>query len=236
MKIAIIGYGKMGQVIEKIAIGRGHEISLKLSSEDDINQINTENTDVAVEFTNPKSAYNNIEHCIKSGVPVISGSTGWLDKFDNIKELTEIQNGAFFYASNFSVGVNIFFRLNEILAKMMNPMTDYKISMEEIHHTEKKDSPSGTGITLAEGIISQNEKLERWVNEPSSSPKELQIISKRIDKVPGTHTIKYDSPVDSIEITHTAHSREGFGLGSVLAAEWIIGKKGVFGMNDMIKL
>ena len=226
----------MGKVIEKIALERGNSISAKLSSKDKIEQINSDNTDVAIEFTSPESAYKNIKYCIENEIPVVSGSTGWLDKFDEITSIRKEKNGAFFYASNFSVGVNIFFKLNEILAKLMNNQPSYEVSMKEIHHTEKKDAPSGTGITLAEGIINNIDTKKNWVNSESTKVEDLELISKRIDKVPGTHTINYNSSVDSIEITHTAHSREGFALGSVLAAEWLVGKKGVFGMNDMIKL
>ena len=236
MRIAIIGYGKMGKVIERIALERDNSISAKLTSKDSIEEINSANTDVAIEFTNPESAFKNIRYCIENNIPVVSGSTGWLDKYDQIEVLTKEKDGGFFYASNFSVGVNIFFKLNEVLAKMMNNQNSYEPTMEEIHHTEKKDAPSGTGITLAEGVIKNIDKKTSWVNESSDDSSQLEIISKRIDKVPGTHTINYDSTVDSIEIKHTAHSREGFALGAVLAAEWLKDKKGVFGMNDMIKL
>lgn len=236
MKIAIIGYGKMGKVIEQIALERGHSISLKITSKNTVEDITLENTDVAIEFTSPDSAYSNIKYCIENNVPVISGSTGWLDKYDEIYSLTKEKNGAFFYASNFSVGVNIFFKLNEILATMMNNHPSYNVEMEEIHHTQKLDAPSGTGITLAEGIIKNIESKKQWINSESSNSNDLELISKRIDKVPGTHTINYNSPVDSIEVKHTAHSRDGFALGAVLAAEWLQNKKGVFGMNDMIKL
>lgn len=236
MRIALIGYGKMGKAIEQIAIGRGHSISVKASATEDLNRINADNTDVAIEFTTPESAFSNISYCLSSEIPVVSGSTGWLDRFDEAALLCKEKKGAFFYASNYSVGVNIFFKLNETLAKMMNQHSEYTPSMEEIHHTEKKDAPSGTAITLAEGILSNVDTKTSWINQETTDNTSLEIISKRIDKTPGTHTIRYASNVDSIEITHTAHSREGFAQGALLAAEWLIGKTGVFGMNDMLKL
>lgn len=236
MRIAIIGYGKMGKVIEKIAIERGNTISAKINSKNSIEEINSNNTDVAIEFTSPETAFTNIEYCIKNNVPVVSGSTGWLDNFSIIETLTQDNKGAFFYTSNFSIGVNIFFKLNEFLAKMMNNHPNYNVDMEEIHHTQKLDSPSGTGITLAEEIIKNIDSKNNWIDAKSEDNSSLEITSKRIDKVPGTHTINYNSSVDSIEIKHTAHSRDGFALGAVLAAEWLQNKEGVFGMNDMIKL
>ena len=236
MKISIIGYGKMGKAIEKIALERKNAISCKINSSNSINEITSKNTDVAIDFTGPDVAFDSISYCLNNKIPVVSGSTGWLDQYDEIKALCDTNKGAFFYASNFSIGVNIFFKLNTLLASIMNTQNSYDVSMEEIHHTEKVDSPSGTAITLAEGIIDQIDTKSNWINTKSNQKQDVEIISKRIDKVPGTHTINYSSSVDSIEIKHTAHSREGFALGAVLAAEWLHGKQGVFGMNDMIKL
>lgn len=226
----------MGKAIEKIALERGHAISSKISSNQNYDEILSSNTDVAIEFTSPEAAFNNISYCLHHQIPVVSGSTGWLNQFDDAKLICEKLEGTFFYASNFSIGVNLFFKLNKILAQMMNNFPQFNIQMEEIHHTEKKDAPSGTGITLAEDIIANQKVKSKWVNYHSTQKNELEIISKRIDKVPGTHTIKYDSTVDSIEIKHTAHNREGFALGAVMAAEWVANKKGIFEMNDMIKL
>jgi 4-hydroxy-tetrahydrodipicolinate reductase len=238
MRIALIGYGKMGRTIERIAINRGHSISFKIdvSNQSDIEKINQSNTDVAIEFTQPESAFDNISHCIENGVAVVSGTTGWLKKKPIIDELTRQSSGAFFYASNYSIGVNLFFQLNKYLAAMMKKFDDYSVSMEEIHHTEKLDAPSGTAITLAEGLLSNYPSKTKWVNNPSKQSEELEIISKRIAQVPGTHSVFYNSSVDTIEIKHTAHSREGFASGAVMAAEWINGRTGVYGMNDLLKL
>jgi len=236
MKIAIIGYGKMGKTIEKLAVEKGHEIILKV----DITNASTwkneqlQDADVAIEFTRPESAIENIQRCFETGVPLISGTTGWVEKMDEVKEKCIAQKGGFFYASNFSIGVNIFFELNKILAKMMNAYDHYDISMEEIHHTQKLDAPSGTAITLAEGILENVNRKSNWVKEEANSKEELSIFSKRIEKVPGTHQINYDSPIDSIEIKHTAHSRLGFAKGALLAAEWMVGKKGIYGMTDLL--
>jgi len=238
MKIAIVGYGKMGKTIEKIARDRGHEISFAVDhgEADKLLQISKENTNVAIEFTQPEAAYENIKHLISNKVPVVSGTTGWLDKKPAIEELCQQKDGTFFYASNFSIGVNIFFKLNEYLANMMSNFNEYDVKMEEIHHTEKKDAPSGTAITLAEGILSQIKGKKQWINEVSASAELLPIASKRIDKVPGTHTVNYYSLVDDIEIKHTAHSREGFAKGAVIVAEWLQDKKGVLSMNDFMKI
>ncbi len=236
MKIAIIGYGKMGKTIEQLAISKGHEIKLVIDHDNsaDLNTANLQNIDVAIEFSNPESAYQNILTCINSSIPVVSGTTGWLDKMEDIKTLCRENDGAFFYASNYSIGVNIFFEINRQLAKMMNKFQDYQISMEEIHHTQKLDSPSGTAITLAKGILTNVDRKNSWINEASTDAYQLPIISKRIDKVPGTHNISYESSIDTIDIKHTAHSRIGFAEGAIKAAEWIIGKKGYFGMKDML--
>jgi 4-hydroxy-tetrahydrodipicolinate reductase len=232
MKIALLGYGRMGKEIEKIAVSRGHEIVIKKDIRDAIN-INL--ADVAIDFSVPSAAFNNISNCIKNKVPVISGTTGWLDKYQEINLLCEKEKGAFIYASNFSLGVNIFFELNKQLAKMMHSLEDYNISLEEIHHIKKLDAPSGTAITLAEGII-ENSSKKTWDLGESSSEENIPIIAKRISEVPGTHTVWYDSEVDTLEIKHTAHSRKGFALGAVVAAEWIVGKTGVFSMKDVLNI
>lgn len=238
MNILLVGYGKMGKAIEGIAKSRGHSIvkAIDVQNQDDLNSITASEADVAIEFSQPDSAVQNIKKCIEKGIPVVSGTTGWLDKKPEIEKLTKEKQGAFFYASNYSIGVNIFFHLNKYLAGIMNNYPQYNLNMEEIHHTEKKDAPSGTAITLAEGIISKMQEKTRWVNDVSSNSDEVSIISKRIKNVPGTHTIFYNSNVDTIEIRHTAHSRQGFAEGAVIAAEWIKDKQGVFGMDDMLKI
>lgn len=233
MKIALLGYGKMGKVIEEIAISRGHEVTLKIDMDSPPYDIKT--VDVAIDFSTPSSAVENISIALNNGVPIISGTTGWLAKMDTVKELCDHKKGAFIYASNFSLGVNIFFELNKYLAKMMKNLNDYNVDLEEIHHTEKQDAPSGTAITLAEGVL-ENSNYDSWGLAPLSDSSKLAITAKRINDVPGTHTVKYDSPVDRISLTHTAHTRKGFGLGAVVAAEWIIGKTGVFTMNDVLNI
>lgn len=236
MNIALIGYGKMGKAIEEIAVERGHTIVLKVNDEnlEDFTKDNVIKADVAIEFSGPESAYNNIQATIDFGVPVVSGSTGWTDRIHEIKKHSLEKNGAFLYASNFSVGVNIFFELNKKLAALIAPHSEYAVSMEEIHHTQKKDAPSGTAITLAEQILEQIPQKKKWVNYASDNASELSITSKREDPAPGTHSIKYSSSIDDIEIIHTAHNRKGFALGAVLAAEFIHGKKGVFNMKDVL--
>jgi 4-hydroxy-tetrahydrodipicolinate reductase len=232
MKIALLGYGRMGKEIEKIAISRGHEIVIRKDVED---IIDITLADVAIDFSVPSAAFNNITNCIENNVPVIAGTTGWLDKYDDAVDFCNQKKGAFIYASNFSVGVNIFFELNKQLAKMMSALNDYQISMEEIHHTQKLDAPSGTAITLAEGII-QNTSKKGWELTEKANSEMIPIEAKRISDVPGTHTIWYTSDVDTIEIKHTAHNRKGFALGAVIAAEWIIGKTGVFSMKDVLNI
>jgi 4-hydroxy-tetrahydrodipicolinate reductase len=232
MKIALLGYGKMGKVIEKIALERGHEIVLK--KDHDSTFAGIENADVAIDFSVPDSAVVNISECLNSGIPVISGTTGWLTDYPKMVELCNAKNGSFIYGSNFSLGVNVFFELNEYLAKMMANLKQYNVSMEEIHHTQKLDAPSGTAITLAEGVIKHTDYANWTLETPISN--EIHIEAKRIESVPGTHSIFYDSEVDQIEIKHTAHSREGFALGAVIAAEWLVGKKGVFTMKDVLGL
>lgn len=238
MKIALIGYGKMGKAIEEIALERGHSVVLKIdvSNIAEFNDAGLRGADVAIEFTGPESAFNNIIKCIEAGIPVVSGSTGWLSRMEEVKQACQKYNGGFLYASNFSIGVNILFALNKKLASLMAGRKEYEVSMEEIHHTEKKDAPSGTAITLAEQILEAEGRKKKWVNRESDNPEDLIIISKRIDPAPGTHTVSYRSAIDDIEITHTAHSRKGFALGAVMAAEFIQEKKGVFGMNDVINL
>lgn len=230
MKIALLGYGKMGKVIEKIALERGHEIVLRKGSSDSFEGIT--NADVAIDFSVPSSAVSHISECLNQNIPVISGTTGWLENFDEMVQLCQAKNGSFIYASNFSLGVNIFFELNNYLAKMMKNLKDYNVSMEEIHHTQKLDAPSGTAISLANGIIENTDYVNWTLENPTAN--QIYIDAKRIENIPGTHSVFYDSKVDQIEIKHTAHSREGFALGSVIAAEWLIGKKGVFTMKDVL--
>lgn len=232
MKIALLGYGKMGKVIERIALERGHEIVLRKTSSDTFE--NLHKADVAIDFSVPNAAINNISACLYEGIPVISGTTGWLENYHEMVKLCEEKNGAFIYGSNFSLGVNIFFELNDYLAKMMSKFNQYRVEMEEIHHTQKLDAPSGTAITLANRII-ENSDYSSWALENAKND-ELLINVKRIENVPGTHSVSYNSQVDTIEIKHTAHNREGFALGSVIAAEWIIGKQGVFTMKDVLEL
>lgn len=232
MKIALLGYGKMGKVIERIALERGHEIVLKKDQNNTFEGLSI--ADVAIDFSVPDSAVANISECLNNGIPVISGTTGWLADYPKMVQLCEEKNGSFIYASNFSLGVNIFFELNEYLAKMMANLKQYNVSMEEIHHTQKLDAPSGTAITLAEGVIKHTDYANWTLETPISN--EIHIEAKRIENVPGTHSIFYDSEVDQIEIKHTAHSREGFALGAVVAAEWLVGKKGVFTMKDVLGL
>jgi 4-hydroxy-tetrahydrodipicolinate reductase len=232
MKIALLGYGKMGKVIERIALERGHEVVLKKDQDTSFDRL--KNADIAIDFSVPDSAVVNISECLNNGIPVISGTTGWLVDYPKMVELCNAKNGSFIYGSNFSLGVNVFFELNEYLAKMMANLKQYNVSMEEIHHTQKLDAPSGTAITLAEGVI-KNTNYANWTLETPIS-NEIHIEAKRIENVPGTHSIFYDSEVDQIEIKHTAHSREGFALGAVIAAEWLVGKKGVFTMKDVLGL
>jgi 4-hydroxy-tetrahydrodipicolinate reductase len=232
MKIALLGYGKMGKVIERIALERGHEIVLRKTSADGYTGL--ENADVAIDFSIPDAAVGNISACLNGNIPVISGTTGWLEHYHDIAQLCEEKQGAFIYGSNFSLGVNIFFELNDYLAKMMSKLKEYKVSMEEIHHTQKLDAPSGTAISLAKYIINHSD-YSSWALENAKAD-EILIDAKRIADVPGTHSIFYDSEVDSIEIKHTAHNREGFALGAVVAAEWLVGKKGIYTMKDVLGL
>lgn len=230
MKIALLGYGKMGKAIEQIAVERGHEVVLKIDK--DSAPYNINEADVAIEFSTPATAFANITNCITHQVPVVAGTTGWLADYDKAVELCQQHHSALLYASNFSVGVNVFFALNKMLAKLMAPLKDYDVAIEEIHHTQKLDAPSGTAITLAEGIIAHSDKVG-W--KLGNAPKdEIPIEAKRIGDVAGIHSITYRSEVDTIEIKHSAHSRKGFAIGAVMAAEWIAGKKGIFTMNDVL--
>ena len=236
MKIALIGYGKMGKAIEQIAVSKGHEIVLKVDFDNlsDLNTNNLKKADVAIEFTGPDSAVGNLLKCFEAQTPVVCGSTGWLDKIEEVKQKCLEHNSTLLYSSNFSIGVNIFFELNKRLAEMMMDHTDYSIRVEETHHTQKKDAPSGTAITIAEGILNHISRKDKWVNEVTSKPNELEILSYRIDPAPGTHKVSYSSAVDDIEITHTAHNRTGFASGAVLGAEFIASKKGIFSMKDVL--
>ena len=236
MKIALLGYGKMGHAIEEIAVERGHEIVLRINDEnlDGLTKDNIKKADVAIEFTNPKSAVENILFCLNEKVAVVCGTTGWLGKLKTVEEVCKELNGSFLYASNFSVGVNVFFELNKKLASLLKPHPAYDVALEEIHHTQKKDAPSGTAITLAEQIIQVSDKKNKWVNDETENKNELSIISKRIDETPGTHSVKYTSAIDDIEIIHTAHNRKGFAEGAVLAAEFIVNKKGIFSMKEVL--
>lgn len=239
MEIALIGYGKMGKAIEAIALERGHRIVLKINKEN-INAFSESNlqlADVAIEFTEPQTALEHVNKCLKAGVPVISGTTGWNHQLAQAKEKCLSQNGAFLHASNFSIGVNLFFEINKQLAALMNDWPSYQVAITETHHTEKKDAPSGTAITLAEQVLSNCKRVKHWQsvnNGEETTEGILPIISERIDSVPGTHEVVYNSEIDEISIKHTAHNRKGFALGAVLAAEFIKGKKGVFTMSDVL--
>ncbi|WP_378185039.1 4-hydroxy-tetrahydrodipicolinate reductase [Aquimarina sp. W85] len=238
MKIALLGYGKMGKTIEKIAVERGHSIVLKVGKNDKDYDITS--ADVAIDFSIPDAAVDNISKCLHASIPIICGTTGWLSQFDNMVALCNKTKGAFIYASNFSLGVNLFFELNKKLAQMMKPLDAYTVGIEEIHHLQKLDAPSGTAITLADDIIANSDK-SKWVldgnNDRSNhSHQTIPIVAKRAPEVPGTHTIHYESEVDTISIKHTAHNRHGFALGAVVAAEWLQNKSGVFTMKDVLGL
>ena len=232
MKIALVGYGKMGKIIDEISQNRGHEVVARLKETPTKESLN--DADVVIEFSNPEAAFENIKVCLENKIPVICGTTGWLDKKTEIERIAVEQNSAFLYGSNFSLGVNLFFALNEKLAKLMNNVDEYQCQLEEIHHIHKKDAPSGTAISIAEGII-ENSKYEAW-KLGETKGKELGIFAIREDEVPGTHSVFYRSEVDEIEIKHTAFNRNGFALGAVIAAEWIVGKQGVFSMKDVLGL
>ncbi|XVJ66129.1 MAG: 4-hydroxy-tetrahydrodipicolinate reductase [Lacibacter sp.] len=238
MNIALIGYGKMGKAIHEIIKQRGHEVVLIIDLENaqELTAENIKKADVAIEFTSPHTAYNNVTFCLENGVPVVCGSTGWLDRLEEVKQLAAEQHTGLIVASNFSVGVNIFFEINKRLAALMDAHKEYEITLKEIHHTQKKDAPSGTAISLAEQILDQIGRKQKWVNEQSLQAHELSIISERVDPAPGTHHVKYSSAIDDIEIIHTAHNRTGFALGAVLAAEFLKGKEGFFGMKEVLNL
>lgn len=238
MRIALIGYGKMGKAIEEIALQKGHEVVLRIHI-DNTNEFTEENVrqaDVAIEFTGPNSAVDNIKKCFDAGVPVVSGSTGWLDRWSEVENYCREKNASLIYSSNYSVGVNLFFELNTCLAKLMEHHTEYDVKLEEIHHTEKKDAPSGTAISLAQQVLEHIQRKKSWVNSESDNSEELEIISKRIDPAPGTHKVTYSSSIDDIEIIHTAHNRKGFAGGAVLAAEFLKSKKGIYTMKDVLNL
>lgn len=230
MKIALLGYGKMGKTIERLATERGHEIIFRIK--ENIQDYDLKKADVAIDFSIPDAAYQNITACFEQQVPVVSGTTGWLEKYDEAVKECKDHNAAFIYASNFSLGVNLFFELNKKLAAMMKGFPEYDVAIEEIHHTQKLDAPSGTAITLAEQII-QNGNKKAWKLDKAEAD-EIPVTAKRIENVPGTHQISYNSAVDSIKIEHVAHSRDGFALGAIIAAEWLQNKKGIFSMKDVL--
>ena len=236
MKIALLGYGRMGKAIETIAQNRGHEIVLRIQSNNRelLSTYNTNEIDVAIDFSLPETAFENLKWCMEHKIPAICGTTGWLDKKAEIEQLCIDHNNAFLYASNFSLGVNLFFELNNKLATLMKSYDEYDVKLHEIHHTKKLDAPSGTAITLAEDIISQLPSKKAWVCDKDAKENELSISTARIDPTPGTHSIAYTSEIDSIEITHTAHNRQGFALGAVIASEWILQRHGVFTMKDVL--
>ncbi len=238
MNIVLMGYGKMGKVIEKVAQSRGHNIVARIDVDNrqEFESLSASQIDAVIEFSHPSSAFQNVKSCLEKGVPVVCGTTGWLEQKPEIEALATQKGGAFFWSSNYSIGVNLFFELNKKLAQLMSPQKQYSVSTTEIHHTEKKDSPSGTAITLAEGIIQNNINKNKWINNEIPTDNEVAIWSAREGKVPGTHIVKYISEIDQIEISHIAHGREGFALGAVIAAEWIVGKKGVFGMKELLEI
>lgn len=231
MRIALVGYGKMGHIIDDIATKKGHEIVARLNETPTFENLN--NAEVVIEFSNPEVAFNNIKICLENAIPVICGTTGWLDRKPEIEEISTQNNTAFLYGSNFSLGVNLFFALNEKLADLMKTFPEYVVQLEEIHHTHKKDAPSGTAISLAEGIIKNDDRFDAWKLDETEN-KDLGIFAIRKDEVPGTHSVYYKSDVDEIEIKHTAFNRNGFAQGAVVAAEWILGKKGNFSMKDVL--
>jgi 4-hydroxy-tetrahydrodipicolinate reductase len=238
MKLALIGYGKMGKAFEEVALHRGHEIVIKIDQPNlhEFTKENLDKADVAIEFTGPHSALDNVRKCLEFGLPVVCGSTGWTDYLDEMKKLCAERLGSFVYSSNFSIGVNIFFEVNKKLAELMAAHKEYEVILEETHHTQKKDAPSGTAITLAEQVLQYIKRKKQWVNELSDNPEDLEIISQRIDPAPGTHSVKYCSAIDNIEIIHTAHNRKGFAGGAVLAAEFLKDRKGFFTMKEVLGL
>jgi len=238
MNLLIIGYGKMGKSIETIAKERGHHIAgiIDVDNQASLKDIDPSTVDVAIEFSQPDAACENIRLCLEGGIKILSGTTGWLDRKEEVKDLCDSNKGTFFYASNYSIGVNLFFRLNEYLANLIKDYPQYQVTMTEIHHTEKKDAPSGTAITLADDIISAIPGIKKWENGNANDPESLSIKSERTGKVPGTHIINYLSEIDQIEIKHEAFSRKGFVLGAVLVAEWLKDKEGMLDMNDFLEI
>lgn len=230
MKIALLGYGKMGKTIERLAQERGHEIVLRIK--DDVSKHDLSKADVAIDFSIPDAAFKNITTCFAKDLPVVSGTTGWLDKYDEAVKICKEQNAAFIYASNFSLGVNLFFELNKKLAEMMNNFTEYAVDIEEVHHTQKLDAPSGTAITLAQQIMEKTGKAGWKLDKAAEN--EIPLVAKRIENVPGTHIVSYKSPIDTLKIEHIAHSRDGFALGAIIAAEWLQDRKGVYSMKDVL--
>ena len=233
MNILLVGYGKMGRIVEQTALRRGHSIAGRIDV-DNAGDLDHASADVAIEFSHPDAAFDNVRRCLERGIPVVCGTTGWVSRKAEIEKICAYHDGAFFYASNFSPGVNILFKVNEYLSRIMDSFPSYEISLDEIHHTEKKDAPSGTAITLAEGILRHVERKEKWT-PGGGGPEEIPITSSRIAQTPGTHVVKYSSPIDDIELKHTAHSREGFALGAVMVAEWLPGRKGSLSMDDFLK-
>jgi 4-hydroxy-tetrahydrodipicolinate reductase len=236
MKIALIGYGKMGHAIEQAALKRGHEVVLRITSanRNEMDAAHLKAADVAIEFTNPEAGKDNVLQCLRSGINVVSGTTGWNEHLHEAEDAAKLNNLAFLHASNFSIGVNIFFEINKLLASLMNGHSEYSVSVEETHHTQKKDAPSGTAITIAEQMIQNLDNKKRWVLNDFNERDAIPVIAHRIENVPGTHKVTWSSPIDQIDIIHTAHNRDGFALGAVLAAEFINGKKGVFTMKDVL--
>lgn len=236
IKIALLGYGKMGKTIERLAQAAGHQIVLRISSSNvqELTAENLQRADVAIEFSRPESAFDNIRLCLVNGVPVVSGTTAWLDRLPEARALINEQQGALFYASNYSIGVHIFFAVNRYLAGLMNAQEEYEPSMLEIHHTQKLDAPSGTAITLAEDILQHLQRKTAWISGKQTDPDQLAIESERTDQVPGTHVVRYTSPIDTLTLQHEAHSRDGFARGALQAAQWLIGKQGYFGMSDLL--
>lgn len=242
MKIALLGYGKMGQIVERFAIERGHEITLKITidNQEDLTEANLRNADVAIDFSAPDTALRNIYACFDANLPIVVGTTGWYGQLQEVKNDCLSSNNTLLYGSNFSIGVNIFFHMNKVLAKLMNNFPAYEVQVEEIHHTQKLDSPSGTAMTIAEGVIDNLDRKTEWVNELVGTDfnevlkkEQLLIESHRIENVPGTHTVVYSSEVDDIEFKHTAHNRSGFALGAVVAAEWLEHKQGFYNVTDI---
>lgn len=236
MKIALIGYGKMGKTIERLALAKGHDIVLIIDKDNpqDFIKNNLQKADVAIEFSQPESAFENIKKCLEAGVPIVVGTTGWLEHLEEAKQICAQSGSAMVQATNYSIGVNLFFALNRYLAKLVNGQPQYDIQMQETHHTQKLDAPSGTAITLANDILNVIERKTKWVNHDTDYNDELAIISKRIDPAPGTHEVTYTSDIDTIKISHEAHSREGFALGALTAAEWVVGKQGFFTMQEVL--